>query len=199
MRSLAGSPTINDSHPVDYEEAANLILPSSLLPGHLPQNIAETDRVTKRFPDGYNGPQSIHGDIIRELLDPCPTSNSPLDIDMASPGVDNQTATPELLLEVLSPSDPTQNYVYNPRHMLCLMCLTEELSMRFWGWWLRERKLPPVNAPLQENCRLGFSCTQQRRADHAREVDVSLSATYMPPLLTLDLALLPSSERYGGS
>ena len=120
--------------------------------------------------------------IIRELLDPCSTASSPLDNDMASPDVDNQTAVPEPPLEVLSPSDPTQNYVYNPRHMLCLMCFTEELSMRFWGWWLRERKLPPVSAPVQENCCLGFSCVQQRRANHARKMDVSLSANYtLPP------------------
>jgi len=109
-------------------------------------------------------------DIVRELLDPCATSYSPLDVDMASPDVDNQTTTSKVPLEVLPPSYPVQDYVYNPRHMLCLMCLTDELGMRFWGWWLRERQLPPVSTQVQENCCLGFPCTQQRRADHAREI-----------------------------
>ena len=36
-------------------EAAILILPSSLLPSPLPQNIAETDIVTKLFPARVNG------------------------------------------------------------------------------------------------------------------------------------------------
>ena len=111
---------------------------------------------------------------------------------MACPGVGDQTATPELPLEDLSPPELTyHHYVYNPRHMLCLMCSTEELSMMFWGWWLRERKLPPVSALVQGNCCLGFSCTQQRRADHAREVDVSLSTMRALPFRTLNLALLP--------
>lgn len=66
---------------------------------------------------------------------------------MACPGVGDQTATP---LEGLSPPDLTyHHYVYNPLHMLCLVCLTEELSMRFWGWWLRERKLPGVSGPVE--------------------------------------------------
>ena len=113
---------------------------------------------------------------------------------MATPDVDNQTTTSKVPLEVLPPSHPVQDYVYNSRHMLCLMCLTDELGMRFWGWWLRERQLPPVSAQVQENCCLGFPCTQQRRADHAREMDVSLPANYTLPLLTIPTksALLPS-------
>ena len=115
--------TLNDLHTADYDEAANLILARDVVPGLVIQMLFETGRL----PDPFSLPEHLHVDVIRELLDPCPASSSPQGIDMAD--VNSQTATPELPLA----SDPTGNYVYDPRHMLCLRCLSDELSMRFWG------------------------------------------------------------------
>lgn len=116
-------------------------------PGHLPQNVAETARVTRRFPDRYNGPQCIPVEIVRNLLDP----HSPLDIDMASPG--------ELPLEILSPPD-AEICLQSSTYAL-LNVLNRGAQYEVLGLVVTRTQVAPVNAPLRGDCCMGFSCTQQ--------------------------------------
>ena len=120
----------------DYAElAANLSI-WDLLPGNLCTNIDECAAISARLnqPDGdYNIPlYAVHG-----LLDP-PTGISQMTHD-------------ERLQAFVSPDAPTlypageHQYSYDPRHMLCRICMIEILGQRFYAWWLAERKSPRVS------------------------------------------------------
>lgn len=64
-------------------------------------------------------------------------------------------------------------YMYDPRHMLCLSCLEDVLRCKFWSWWEVRRRLPPVNAPNQPDCWRGLDCNAQELTDHAAMYNVS--------------------------
>ena len=74
---------------------------------------------------------------------------------------------------VRAPLPDRFDYVYDPRHMLCLSCLEEVFMHKFWSWWGVYRRLPPVSAPDQPDCWYGLDCTTQIQPDHAAKYNMS--------------------------
>ena len=71
--------------------------------------------------------------------------------------LDPPTETPQMtyderLQAFVCPDAPTlyplgdRQYSYDPRHMLCRICVLGILRKRFYGWWLAERKSPRVSS-----------------------------------------------------
>ena len=111
----------------------------ALLPGNLRTNIDECTAIATRLNQYQsNGDLSIPLNAVHGLLDP-PTDTSQMTHD-------------ERLQAFVSPDAPTlyphgdHQYSYDPRHMMCRVCVIDILAKRFNGWWLAERKSPRVNS-----------------------------------------------------
>jgi len=109
----------------------------SLLPGRLRTNIDECAAIATRL-NQPNGDLTIPLNAVHGLLDP--------------PADASQMTDDERLQAFVCPDAPTlypdgeHQYSYDPRHMLCPICVTEILGQRFYSWWLAERKSPRVNS-----------------------------------------------------
>jgi len=138
------------------------------LPGYLSSNHIEIDRLKTCFLVAFRTIY-IPDDLRCELLWPSHTSLPSL--EDTTDGEPSANETVPSLVTPLPVHFP--NYIHDPRHMLCLSCLSDVLRSKFWFWWEVHRKLPPVNAPDRPDCWYGIHCRTQSRADHATTFNVS--------------------------
>ena len=153
------------------------------IPSKLWTNQVETNRLSTQFTI-FAYKVKIPDDLIRELIWP---SHVPLP-SLENPTVDEPDACEAIssLVKVPLPLlGRFPDYIYDPRHMLCLSCLEDVLRSKFWSWWEVQRRLPPVSAPDQPDCWRGLDCNAQDLTDHAAIYNVSeLFDKYRLPALS---------------